>query len=115
MVASLSIYGEMFADESFVHKQPARGYFSMANAGLNTNGSSSSLELCPHPIWINQHVVFGRVIDGEGCIAKLLRVHSLGYGVVQKLEMVQTRKNNKPVAPCAIQDCRLHAQRSESS
>ncbi|KAI6660592.1 3-hydroxyisobutyryl-CoA hydrolase, mitochondrial [Oopsacas minuta] len=69
-----SIYGEKFKDENFTLKHLGAGDLSMANSGVNTNGSQFFLTL-DKTSWLNgKHVVFGNVIDGLEVLKKMEKV-----------------------------------------
>lgn len=56
----VSIYGEVFGDESFAVDLNESGILAMANDGPHTNGSQFLVTLAPQP-WLNYKVVgFGR-------------------------------------------------------
>lgn len=87
-----SIYGTKFDDENFVAKHTGPGLLSMANSGINSNGSQFFIT-CAKCDWLdNKHVVFGRVL-GDGLL------------VVRKIENVATGANNKPKLACVISEC----------
>uniref|UniRef100_A0A0E0KKL4 Peptidyl-prolyl cis-trans isomerase n=1 Tax=Oryza punctata TaxID=4537 RepID=A0A0E0KKL4_ORYPU len=87
-----SIYGTKFDDENFIAKHTGPGLLSMANSGVNSNGSQFFIT-CAKCEWLdNKHVVFGRVI-GDGMLA------------VRKIENVATGPNNRPKLACVISEC----------
>ena len=59
------------------------GILSMANAGPNTNGSQFFFTLAPAQSLDKSHTIFGRI-------------HS-GISVLQKMSMIQTADNDRPV------------------
>ena len=84
-----SIYGEKFADE--IHpslKHTGAGTLSMANSGLNTNGSQFFITLAPTPWLDGNHTIFGRVKGG-------LRV-------VQRMGLVKTDGDDRPMEKLEI-------------
>ncbi|XP_003786972.1 peptidyl-prolyl cis-trans isomerase A-like [Otolemur garnettii] len=85
-----SIYGEIFEDENFVLKHTGPGILSMANSGLNMNGSQ--FFICTTKTeWLDgKHVVFGKVKEG--------------MNVVEAMECFGS-KNGKTSKKIAITDC----------
>jgi len=86
-----SIYGEKFDDENFTSKHTRSGLLSMANAGVNTNGSQFFITTVPTPHLDGKHVVFGTVVQG--------------MSIVKKLEGVSVGPSDIPNIECKIEDC----------
>lgn len=78
-----SIYGGKFEDEITRNlKHTGAGVVSMANSGPDTNGSQFFITLKPTPWLDGKHTIFGRIYRG--------------MGVIQRMGMVATDKNDKP-------------------
>lgn len=84
-----SVYGGKFEDEITKNlKHTGAGILSMANSGPNMNGSQFFITLKPTPWLDNKHTIFGRIYSG--------------MGVVQRMGMVATDKDDKPKNPITI-------------
>lgn len=88
-----SIYGGKFEDEITRNlKHTGAGILSMANSGPNTNGSQFFITLKSTPWLDGKHTIFGRIYSG--------------MGVIQRMGMVATDKQDKPKNPISIYKAR---------
>lgn len=80
-----SIYGAKFADENFKLKHTGFGTLSMANSGVNSNGSQFFICFTKCDWLDSKHVVFGKVIAGAEVIKKIEKVGAKNGNPSQKV------------------------------
>ena len=86
-----SIYGGMFADESFsgkAGKHTGFGCLSMANRGRNTNSSQFFVCIGKTPHLDGKHVVFGQLISGGDVVRAVEAVGSAGGRTAETVTVV---------------------------
>ncbi|ESN94576.1 hypothetical protein HELRODRAFT_95757 [Helobdella robusta] len=87
-----SIYGRSFEDEiSADLKHTGAGILSMANSGPDTNGSQFFITLAPTQWLDGKHTIFGRL--------------SKGIQVLNRIGLVETDDNDKPLEDIKILTC----------
>ena len=91
------VWGGTLPDElSPSLRHGARGVLSMANAGPNTNGAQFFITFAPAPHLDGANCVIGRVVGGEGTLARMEGVAVAG-------------KKHRPVEDIAITAVKVHA------
>jgi peptidylprolyl isomerase len=87
--------GYAIKDEFTRKNRNDRGTISMANAGPNTGGSQSFINLVNNNFLDSKHPVFGKVVEG--------------LDVVDALGKVKTGANDKPVKEVKIESAKVMA------
>jgi len=91
-----SIWGKKFPDEFKDElKHTARGSVSMANSGVNTNGSQFFITYAAQPHLDLKYTTFGRVIDG--------------FEALDELEKLPVDKKSRPLTDARINSVIIHA------
>lgn len=85
--------GYQFDDEIKPTNSNVPGTISMANAGPNTNGSQFFINVADNSSLNGKHTVFGKVTSG--------------YDLVEKMSMVATAPNDRPLEPIVINSVEL--------
>merc|ERR1740130_1846544 len=88
-----SAYGGKFNDEApgLALKHTKRGLLSMANCGVDTNGSQFFILLNQAHHLNGKHCVFGEMVDGDATL--------------DAIEGVKTQSDDKPIAPILAARC----------
>jgi peptidyl-prolyl cis-trans isomerase-like 3 len=96
---STSIYdtpNQLFEDEIRpALRHNARGIVSMANKGVNSNGSQFFITFAPAPHLDGKNTVFGKVLEGED--------------VLDELEKIAVDKKSRPTERVEITKVTIHA------
>ncbi len=85
--------GYTIKDEFSNDNRNDRGTISMANAGPDTGGSQFFINIVDNNYLDKKHPVFGKVIKG--------------MEIVDKMSMVQTDRNDKPLQEIKIKEARI--------
>merc|ERR1719192_2551256 len=88
-----SIYGTKFEDENFEMKHTKPGLLSMANSGVNTNGSQFFITTKETPWLDGKHVVFGEVVEGMEIVRQIEDCEKTGS------------QNSDPVKKISVIEC----------
>ena len=92
-----SIWGGKFNDEFHPDiKHDVRGQLSMANTGVNTNGSQFFITYERQPHLNNVYTIFGRVLDGWDTLDQMERLPVQGEAATKK------RNKHRPINPPMI-------------
>merc|ERR1712054_154456 len=88
-----SVYGGKFNDEpgGLALKHTKRGLLSMANCGVDTNGSQFFILFSPAHHLNGKHCIFGEMVDGDATL--------------DAIEGVKTQSDDRPIAPILVARC----------
>merc|ERR1712066_1038975 len=88
-----SVYGGKFNDEpgGLALKHSKRGLLSMANCGVDTNGSQFFILFKQAAHLNGKHCVFGEMVDGDATL--------------DAIEGVKTQSDDRPIAPIMVARC----------
>ncbi|EHH17145.1 hypothetical protein EGK_13474, partial [Macaca mulatta] len=91
-ICGKSIYREKFEDENFILKHTGPGVLSMANVGLNSNGSQFFI-CTAQTEWLDgKHVVFGKVKEGMKIVEAMERFGSRNGKTSKKITIADCGK-----------------------
>lgn len=93
-------YEDEFHPDSTHH---TRGQVSMANTGMNTNGSQFFITYERQPHLNNVYTVFGRVLDGWEVLDQMERLPVEGEAATKK------KNKHRPINPPVISHVTIHA------
>lgn len=85
---SESFYGNKFGDENFVVSHEVPGILSMANDGINTNGSQFFITTSDCSWFDGKHVAFGRLIDGVNILNLIEAEGKVDGNLKSKIEII---------------------------
>eukprot|EP01101_Sappina_pedata_P009326 TRINITY_DN5406_c0_g1_i1.p1 TRINITY_DN5406_c0_g1~~TRINITY_DN5406_c0_g1_i1.p1 ORF type:complete len:189 (-),score=37.83 TRINITY_DN5406_c0_g1_i1:20-586(-) len=68
-----SIYGAKFADENYNISHDSGGILTMANGGINCNGSQFIVTVIPAKWLDGKHVAFGHVVEGMDLVRSIVK------------------------------------------
>jgi len=85
---SESFYGNKFGDENFVVSHEFPGILSMANDGINSNGSQFFITTSDCSWFNGKHVAFGRLVDGVHILNAIEAEGKLNGELKSKVEII---------------------------